>query len=211
MQPSARISSSLSRCPCSSTKLYAPPALRFLRWNAGCGVGVRLFAADGTFCAVCGIFCCRLSGAVHLRCCPQSGALHPAGCCGGHGFGAAHGKPDGAHPCAIRRPSAAADGRGGKRIGILLSRHRGCSFACGSSKRCKSVLPGGVRCAAAVRSRGPGAGPVCAVCSGAGRPGRPVCRRHCLAGGSVRGNARLCRSGAERQFPRPHPAACWLL
>ena len=53
--------------PVSYTHLdvYKRQALRILRRNAGCCVNMRFFAANGTFCAVCGIFCSRLPAVVH--------------------------------------------------------------------------------------------------------------------------------------------------
>ena len=166
---------------------------------------MRFFAANGTFCAVCGIFCGRLPAVVHPGPHPQSIALHPAGCCCGYGIGAAHGKPAGAHPGAICRPSADADRRGGKHGGFLRSRYRGCGFACRESERQRGILPGGVQCFAGVQSRGKGAGKIYTVGPGIRKPGQPVCGRHRSAGGNGRGWAGAYSSGRKRQLPRPHP------
>ena len=97
--------------------------------KAGWCVNMRFFAANGTFCAVCGIFCSRLPAVVHPGPHPQSIALPAAGCGGRAGCRETYQCPSGTNAGKIRRADGSIDGRSGIGVGILLSGYRGCGAA----------------------------------------------------------------------------------
>ena len=166
MQPSARISSSLSRCPCSSTKSDAPPALCFLRRNAGAGVGVRLFAANGTFCAVCGIFYCRSAVGAGGPFAQKSGLglwhLPDPGGSAGPCADRLHAGKMGKAPDCLRWPQCPAGGGGGEHNLFLFPRQGAGGPAGGNGGPGGGLPPGGVRQPARLQPRRPGQGPLCA-------------------------------------------------